>query len=346
MKDDYKKIIRENLNNTLDSGYIEELGEHLKGKVRHVHFPEGKEIGRPVVMVASDRVSVFDHVLDRKIPFKGIVLNKLNEWAMNNTTDIIKNASLPSPHPSVLIQKYCNNIMVECVVRGYVWGSMAGEYESGQRDFYGTHFEDGLLRYQKLEEPFFTPTTKAEHDEAMTYAEVEEKLGKDVAAKVKSISIELYKRASQLAKERGLLFIDTKYEFGFDENNELTLIDEANTPDSSRYSYIEEYEKFEKIKSEMEAGNYANVTELLTEKPELKIKELSKQFVRDIITEKGFSYGSSGDVPNLDDDDVVEVSNRYIKLYENLTGEKFEFPDENIGLMNSLKQKLKEGGIL
>lgn len=341
--DDYKQIIRENLNNTLNDGHFPELGEHYSGKVRHVHFTK-KEVGAPIIMIASDRVSVFDHILNRQIPFKGMVLNLLNENAMDATKDIVKNASLTSPHPNVLIQKYCKNIMIECVVRGYVWGSMAAGYEKGKKEICGISLPDGMLRYQKLDEPIFTPTTKSEHDKAMTYAEVEEKLGKETAKKVKELSIALYKRGEELAAKHGLIFIDTKYEFGFDETGELILIDEANTPDSSRYCSIEEYNKFEQIKEEMKNSDYKNVSELLKEKPKLKIKEMSKQFVRDIITKKGFSYGSEGEIPNLEDEDVIEVAYRYIKLFEIMTGDKFPFPQGNV--MDSLKEALKEGGYL
>lgn len=347
MKEEYKQElkqkIKENLNNIVENGHFPELGEHYSGKVRHVHFTK-KEVGKPIIMVASDRVSVFDYVLEKKIPFKGMILNMLNEEAMDLTKDVIKNASLKSPHPNILIQKYCKNIMVECVVRGYVWGSLAASYEKGEKEICGIKLPDGLLRYQKLDEPLFTPTTKSEHDEPMTYEEVEEKLGKEVAEQVKEISIKLFKRAEEIALKQGLVFIDTKYEFGFDENNELLLIDEANTPDSSRYCSIEEYKKFDLIKDEMMKNNYKNVSELLKNKPELKIKELSKQFVRDVITQKGFSYGSEGKVPILDDEDVIEVTLRYIELYEIMTGKKFEFPEGNV--MESLKNILKTEGYI
>lgn len=342
-QEDYREIISKNINNTLDYGFIPELGRHKSGKVREIHFTS-LEIGRPIVMVASDRVSVFDHVLDRRIPFKGRVLNLLNTWAMKNTEDIVPNASMSSPHANVLIQKYYRNIMVECVVRGYVWGSMAEEYEKGKREACGVKLQEGLLRYQKLDEPMFTPTTKAEHDEPMTFEQVSKLVGKELAEKVRDISIKLYKRGAELALKAGLLFVDTKYEFGTDENGNLFLIDEANTPDSSRYCSVEEYKKFEKIRAGMSTGPYKNVSELLRQRPELKIQELSKQFVRDVIIEKGFGYGSTGKPPSLPDEDVIEVSSRYINLYETLTGQKFEFPSSNI--RSEMIQKLGEEGYI
>ena len=209
---EYKKIIRDNLYNVIDSGYIPELGSHKAGKVRDVHFTS-KEIGKPIMMVASDRVSVFDHVLNRRIPFKGQILNLFNKWAFDHLNDIIPNASLESPHPNVLVQRYYKNIMIECVVRGYVWGSLAQGYEEGKRDICGINLPIGLLRYQKLSEPLFTPATKAEsgHDENISFEVVEKKLGKEIADKVRDVSIKLYKRGAEVALQRGLLFIYTKY---------------------------------------------------------------------------------------------------------------------------------------
>lgn len=338
-----KQIIKDNLNNTLENGYVPELGKHIHGKVRDVHFTSEK-IGDPIVMIASDRVSVFDQILNKNIPFKGNILNKFANWAFDNTEDIIQNARLKSPHPNVVVQKNCKNLMIECVVRGYVWGSIAGEYEEGQRELFGLTLPEGLLRYQKFDEPLFTPTMKSENDEHIDYAEVERLIGKELAKKVKDISLKLYNRGAELAEKQGLIFIDTKYEFGLDENDELTLIDEANTPDSSRYCEISEYKKFDKIKKEFKSKKYNDVSELLAKNPELKIKELSKQFVRDIITKKGYSYGSTGKVPELDDNDVIEIVQRYVELYEKLTGEKFVFPQTNV--KSSLIESLKKEGYI
>lgn len=340
----YRKIIRENLDKTLDFGFLPELGSHKSGKVRDIHFTSQK-VGAPIIMVASDRVSCFDHVLSRSIPFKGRILNLLNRWAFENTKDIVPNASVESPHPNVVIQKYCKNIMVECVVRGYVWGSLAGEYEEGKRDCCGNRMPEGLIRYQKLEAPIFTPTTKAtEHDEPMTFEQVEKQIGKELAVKVREISFKLFQRGAELAAKAGLVFIDTKYEFGLDDGGNIFLIDEANTPDSSRYCSAEEYKKLDAIKKEMETGQFKNVSELLKQKPELKIKEMSKQFVRDILVSKGFSYGSTGKIPELADEDIVEVSYRYIQLYELLTGNEFEFPAAHPRI--ELLDKLQKAGYI
>jgi len=347
---EYKKIIRQNLANILNTGFIPELGLHKSGKVRDVHFTSD-ELGRPIVMIASDRISCFDNILSRQIPFKGRVLNLFSRWAFENTEDIIPNAMVKSPYENVVIQKKMDKIAFEFVVRGYVWGSMAADYENGKREFCGHKLNDGLLRYQKLDKPLFTPATKAEdgdHDINVSFEYMAEKLGDELAAQLRDAAIKLFLRGSELAKKKGFVFIDTKYEFGLDENGNPFLIDEANTPDSSRYCTIEEYNKFDKIKDEMESGDYANVTEMLKENPELKINELSKQFVRDVLIEKGFSYGSSGKVPELADEDVIEVAFRYIDLYEKLTGNKFTFPSGNVKedlLFNLKKEGYIKGGI-
>lgn len=333
----YKAVIRENLTNTIDSGIYPSLGKHRSGKVRDLHFT-GDKPGSKIVMIVSDRISAFDYQADRSIPFKGAVLNLLNQWAFEQTKDIIPNASLQFPHSHVIVQKYCTPLKVECIVRGYVWGSLAADYEKGEREKCGVKLPGGLIRYQKLYEPIFTPTHKSENDEPMTFEEMKDLIGAELAEKIRDISIKLYKRGQKLAEERGMLFIDTKYEFGLDENGELLLIDEANTPDSSRYCTIDEYEKFGEIKKKMDRKMYRNVSDLLNWHPKLKIKELSKQFLRDLWTEKGFTYGSMGEPPRLTDEEVVELSYRYIDLYEKLTGNTFPFTKENLekSLVNTL----------
>lgn len=342
----YRKIIKENLDNTLSSGFIPELGAHKSGKVREVHFTSPKT-GKPIVMVASDRISCFDHVLSRQIPFKGAALNLFAQWAFDNTKDIVPNAVIRSPHGNVIVQKKMDKIAFEFVVRGYVWGSMAADYEDGKREFCGIRLPDTLLRYQKLREPLFTPATKAEdgdHDINVSFEYMAGKLGKKLAAQLRDISISLFRRASKLAERKGFIFIDTKYEFGLDEKGKIHLIDEANTPDSSRYCMIDEYSKFTGIKKEMASGKYKDVSQLLKKKPQLKIKELSKQFVRDVLVEKGYTYGATGEPPELDDEDVIEVAYRYIGLYESLTGNKFNFPQSNVSI--DMIDKLRKEGYI
>ncbi|KAJ9463007.1 Phosphoribosylaminoimidazole-succinocarboxamide synthase [Diplonema papillatum] len=326
----------------LDASFMPELGPSKKGKVRDIYFSEDK-----VLMVATDRVSAFDHNIPNLIPYKGMLLNKIATAAFKATEDIVANAVIGSPDPNVVIQKKVKNLGVECIVRGYMWGSMAGLYEKGGRDICGLTMPDGLLRYQQLPEPIFTPTTKAETgpDENMTFAEVEELVGKDLAAQVRELSMKLYQRGCEVAAkaEPPLLFIDTKYEFGLDADNKLYLIDEVNTPDSSRLCSVAEYnEKWPKIAAS--AKDFKNVTELLNQKPELKVKEFSKQYVRDVLLEAGFKPGK--EVPKLTEEQVVECTKRYIQVYESLTHEKFDYPLYSVSASTRLVNNLKHAGVI
>merc|ERR1719436_696975 len=221
------------------------------------------------------------------------------------------------------------NLNVELIVRGYLWGSMAAAYENGDRTFCGLSVPNGLNRFQKFETLLFTPTTKAEvgHDENMTMEEVEKMVGKDMAQRAKDIAMKLYQRGSELMRKRGLILIDTKYEFGLDEKGVLHVIDEVNTPDSSRLCTVQEWEtKYPKIAAEMESGKYKNVMEVLKAKPELKMKEFSKQYVRDALLEMGFDPVKDKAAPKLSDEQVMECAYRYITIYEQITGNTFQFP--------------------
>lgn len=346
IEQEYKEKIRANLAMTLGSGFVPELGEHKKGKRSDVHFS-----GDNVIIVASDRVSCFDEVLSRCIPFKGYVLNLSTLWAMENTADIIPNAMVPSPDPSVIIQKRRKNVGVECVVRGYVWGSLAGDYEKGHREKCGVSIPNGMRRYQKLDQPLFTPTTKAEkgHDEDMALEDIAKMHGRETAEKIKDVSIRLYQRGVELADRVGMIFIDTKFEFGFDDKGDITLIDESLTLDSSRYCTKEEYAaKWPRIVEEMNSGKYKDVSDLLKKMPELKIKEVSKQFVRDVLVEGG--YDGKGKTPALNDDQVVETAYRYIDAFETLTQRDFDFaaselPTARQRIMNNMiKAGMAYGG--
>jgi len=319
-----KAKIREYLDLTLPECYIPELGEQKQGKVRSIYFS-----GKNVVMVTNDRVSAFDYILPNLIPFKGQVLNMISEWAFGQTKDIVPNALVENVDENVVVQKKMKNLNVELIVRGYLWGSMAAAYEKGDREFCGLKVPDGLIRFQKFDPPLFTPTTKAEvgHDENMTMEEVEKLVGKDLANRAKDIAMKLYQRGSELMRKRGLILIDTKYEFGVDEKGVLHVIDEVNTPDSSRMCTVEEWEtKYPKIAAEMKTGKFKNVTELMKAKPELKLKEFSKQYVRDALLEMGFDPTKDKSAPKLSDDQVVECAYRYIRIYEQITGNVFQFP--------------------
>merc|ERR1719456_1349930 len=320
-----KAQIREYLNLTLPECFIPELGEQKKGKVRDIYFA-----GPNVVMVTNDRVSAFDFILPNLIPFKGQVLNMISEWTMNQTKDIVPNALVEHIDASVVVQKKMRNLNVEFIVRGYLWGSMAAAYEKGDRTFCGLPIKDGLNRFQKFDTPLYTPTTKAEvgHDENMTEAEVEQLIGKEMAQKAKEMALKLYQRGVELMRQKGLILIDTKYEFCLDEEGKLHVIDEVNTPDSSRLCNVEEWEqKYPKIAAEMASGKYKTVTDVMKAKPELKIKEFSKQYVRDALLEMGFNPEKDKAAPKLSEEQVVECAARYINIYERVTGETFQFPD-------------------
>eukprot|EP01059_Diplonema_ambulator_P034819 TRINITY_DN799_c0_g1_i1.p1 TRINITY_DN799_c0_g1~~TRINITY_DN799_c0_g1_i1.p1 ORF type:complete len:490 (+),score=186.56 TRINITY_DN799_c0_g1_i1:55-1524(+) len=326
----------------LEESFMPELGPVKKGKVRDIYFT-----GDNVLMVATDRVSAFDHNIPNLIPYKGMLLNKLAEHAFKKTEDIVPNALVASPDPNVVIQRKLTNLGIECIVRGYMWGSMAVAYEKGSREICGIKLDDGLLRYQKLAEPLFTPTTKAEHgpDENMTYDEIVAKIGAEKAAKVKEISIKLYQRGVEVAAAANppLMFIDTKYEFGEDADGKIYLIDEANTPDSSRMCEVSEWEaKFPKIQEL--AKDFKNVSELLAKHTEYKIVEFSKQYVRDVLLEAGFKPGKA--VPKLTEEQVVECTKRYIKVYESITHESFNYPSFSVPATTRLVNNLKTAGII
>jgi phosphoribosylaminoimidazole-succinocarboxamide synthase len=339
-----KAKIREHLQLTLPECFIPELGESKKGKVRDIYFS-----GENVVMVTNDRVSAFDFILPNLIPFKGQVLNMISEWAFSQTKDIIPNALVQNVDDSVVMQKKMKNLNVEWIVRGYLWGSMAAAYEKGDRTFCGLSVADGLNRFQKFDTPLFTPTTKAEvgHDENMTMDEVEKLLGRDMAAKAKDAAMKLYQRGSELMRKQGLILIDTKYEFGVDEKGVLHVIDEVNTPDSSRMCTVEEWEtKYPKIAAEMATGKYKTVTEVLAVKPELKLKEFSKQYVRDALLELGFNPAKDQSTPKLSDEQVIECSFRYIKIYEQVTGKTFEFPSTKMLPTKRIVMNLQRAGLI
>jgi phosphoribosylaminoimidazole-succinocarboxamide synthase len=335
------------LDHTMPECFVPELGERKTGKVRDIYFH-----GENVLMVTNDRVSAFDYILPNLIPFKGQVLNMISEWAMNQTRDIVPNALVEHIDSSIVVQKKMKNLNVEFIIRGYLWGSMAAAYEKGDRTFCGLSVKDGLNRFQKFPEPIYTPTTKAEvgHDENMTEAEVEKLLGKDMAKQAKEMAFKLYNRGVELMKERGLILIDTKYEFGVDSSGKLHVIDEVNTPDSSRLCDISEWEgKYPKIEAEMKTGKYKTVTDVLKAKPELKMKEFSKQYVRDALLEMGFDPTKDKKAPTLSDTQVVECTYRYIRIYERMTGKSFQFPVKmdpcKRVLMNLQNAKLITGGM-
>ena len=274
-----------------------------KGKVRDVYTINNETL----VMVASDRISAFDHVLPEGIPYKGQVLSQIAAKFLAATADIVPNWMDATPDPSVTIGKMCEAFMVEMVIRGYLTGHAWREYKAGKRILCGVAMPDGMVENQKFNTPLITPTTKEDvgHDEDISREEI---LAQGIVAESDYIQLEeytraLFQRGTEIAAEKGLILVDTKHEFGKDKNGVITLIDEMHTPDSSRYFYIESYE--DKI---------ANGT------PQ---KQLSKEFVRQWLIENGFQGKEGQAIPDMSEEYCNSVSERYIELYEYITGDKF-----------------------
>ena len=273
-----------------------------KGKVRDVYTIDNKYL----VMVASDRISAFDVVLAKGIPYKGQVLNLIAAKFLNATKDIVPNWLLGTPHPTVSVGKMCQPFKVEMVIRGYLAGHAARTYNSGKRVLCGVTLPEGLKENDKLPEPIITPTTKAAegHDEDISREEI---LKQGIVEEKYYVQLEkytraLYQRGQEIANKMGLILVDTKYEFGL-YNGEVTLMDEIHTPDSSRYFYLEGYDERQKKGEEQ--------------------KQLSKEFVRRWLIENGFQGKDGQKVPEMSEAWVNEISDRYIELYEKVTGEKF-----------------------
>ncbi|MEY5041297.1 MAG: hypothetical protein RLZZ414_845 [Bacteroidota bacterium] len=274
-----------------------------KGKVRDV-YSVGNDL---LVMVASDRISAFDVILPKGIPFKGQVLNQIAAKFLNATSDIVPNWLLATPDPVVAVGKRAEPFKVEMVIRGYLTGHAARTYASGLRTLCGVNLPEGMRENEKFPEPIITPTTKAAvgHDEDISREDI---LSKGIVSEQDYVQLEKYTRAlfqrgTEMAKERGLILVDTKYEFGKDTNGNIILIDEIHTPDSSRYFYLEGYE--ERLKN-----NEAQ-------------KQLSKEFVRQWLIANGFQGKDGQKVPEMTEEYCQEVSERYIELYEQIVGEKF-----------------------
>jgi phosphoribosylaminoimidazole-succinocarboxamide synthase len=272
-----------------------------RGKVRDVYYFEDK-----LAIVATDRISAFDVVLPRAIPYKGQVLNQIASLNLKSTSDIVPNWVLSTPDPNVTIGYRCDPFKVEMVIRGYLAGHAWREYKAGKRVLCGVALPDGLRENDKLPEPIITPTTKADegHDEDISREEI---LAKGLVLEQDYIILEqythaLFKRGTELAKQRGLILVDTKYEFG-QHDGEIYLIDEIHTPDSSRYFYSEGYEERQR-----------------QGEPQ---RQLSKEFVRQWLIENGFQGKEGQTVPEMTDEVVQGISERYIELYEVFTGQTF-----------------------
>jgi phosphoribosylaminoimidazole-succinocarboxamide synthase len=273
------------------------------GKVRDVYTVKNDLL----VMVATDRISAFDVVLPKGIPFKGQMLNQLAAKFLDATSDIVPNWKLATPDPMVTVGLRCQGFPVEMIVRGYLCGSAWHAYKSGVREICGVTIPEGMRENQKFDKPIITPTTKAEyglHDEDISKEEILKQglVSPEDYALLEQYAMELFMRGSEIAAQRGLILVDTKYEFG-KRDGKIYLIDEIHTPDSSRYFYADGYhERFKKGEAQ---------------------KQLSKEFVREWLMANNFQGKEGQIVPEMTDEIVTGISDRYIELYENITGEVF-----------------------
>jgi phosphoribosylaminoimidazole-succinocarboxamide synthase len=288
-----------------------------KGKVRDVYNIRDKYL----LMVVTDRISAFDVVLPKGIPYKGQVLNQIAAKFMDATNDIVPNWKIATPDPSVTIGYKCEPYPVEMIVRAYLTGSAWRTYRSGASEICGIPIPDGMRENQKFEKPIITPTTKAlqgNHDEDISREQIISSglISEKDYEQIEKYSMEVFIRGSEIALEHGLILVDTKYEFG-KIDNKICLIDEINTPDSSRYFYADSYqERFDKGQPQ---------------------RQLSKEFVREWLMANGFQGKEGQKVPDMTDEFVNEISARYIELYEKITGEKFIKAD-----LNDIEKRIEE----
>lgn len=280
-----------------------------KGKVRDVYTINNETL----VMVASDRISAFDHVLPEGIPYKGQVLSQIAAKFLDATSDIVPNWMEATPDPSVTIGKMCIPFKVEMVIRGYLTGHAWREYKSGKREICGVEMPDGMIENEKFLTPILTPTTKEDigHDEDISREDIISQgiVSEKDYIRLEKYTRELFQRGTEIAAKKGLILVDTKYEFGKDKENVITLIDEIHTPDSSRYFYSEGYNNI------IARG----------ESP----KQLSKEFVRQWLIENNFQGKEGQKIPQMSTEYCKSVSDRYIELFEYITGDKFVKEDVN-----------------
>ena len=291
------------------------------GKVRDVYFIDNKYL----VMVASDRISAFDVILPEGIPYKGQVLNQIAALFLDETKDIVPNWKIATPDPMVTVGKLCKPIPVEMIIRGYLTGSSWRTYKSGKREICGVAIPDGMKEHQRFEKPIITPTTKADegHDEDISREEIIRQglISEEDYKQIEEITYKLFQRGSEIAAKHGLILVDTKYEFG-KIGDQIYLMDEIHTPDSSRYFIADEYQEcFEKG---------------------LPVKQLSKEFVREWLMANGFQGQEGQQVPEMTPEIVSSISERYIELYEKVTGKKFEKADESDDILKRFEKNIAE----
>ncbi|MEX0995216.1 MAG: phosphoribosylaminoimidazolesuccinocarboxamide synthase [Balneolaceae bacterium] len=294
---------QEALNHCVTRTHLPEFNEPYRGKVRDVYDLGNQNIG----IVVTDRISAFDHIMRQAIPFKGQILNRLSAFSFEKVDDIVQTHLIEVPHSNVTIAKKCEPIPVEVVVRACLTGHAWRTYKSGKRKLCGVRLPGGMVEHEKFEHPILTPATKAQegHDEDISEQEILEKniVSESLWEQIRETAFELFERGAKIASDRGLILVDTKYEFGLREN-QLVLIDEVHTTDSSRYFYEEGYEQ------RLENG-----------KPQ---RQLSKEFLREWLLEQGFQGLEGQSLPDLPDQFRWSVFQRYAELFEILTGKAFE----------------------
>jgi phosphoribosylaminoimidazole-succinocarboxamide synthase len=292
-----------------------------EGKVRDVYTIKDDKL----LIIATDRISAFDVVMPRSIPNKGQVLNQISVEMLNSTKDIIDNWLISSPDPNVSIGYRLNPIKIEMVIRGYLSGHADRLYKSGKRSICGVNLPNGLVSNQKFDRPIITPSTKADigHDEDISKSEIlsQNILSIDEYEEIERVTYKLFERGTEIAKERGLILVDTKYEFGYDSNNKLFLIDEIHTPDSSRYFYLDGYE---------EAVNSG-----------VSPKQLSKEFFRQWLIKNEFQGKENQKLPEITDEIIDDVSKRYVELFNLITGKSFQ-PRKSDNILKELEVNITE----
>jgi phosphoribosylaminoimidazole-succinocarboxamide synthase len=288
-----------------------------RGKIRDVYNINNELL----IMIVTDKISAFDHVLPAGIPYKGQVLNQIASHFLDATADIVPNWKIATPDPMVTVGKKCEPFAVEMIVRGYLTGSSWRNYKKGDRQICGVKIQDGMIEHQKFETPILTPTTKAEqglHDEDISREEIIKRgiVSEEDYILLEKYSLALFKCGTEMAADKGLILVDTKYEFG-KKDGKIYLIDEIHTPDSSRYFYADGYEERQS----------KGITQ----------KQLSKEFVREWLMEQGFQGLEGQKMPHIPDDFILQISDRYIELYENITGKKFIKED-----LSNVEERIKK----
>lgn len=314
-----KQTIEQNLNRVIDTTDFQNIGTKRQGKVRDIYTQPDK-----IILVSSDRYSAFDRNL-ALIPFKGQVLTQFSKWWFSKTQDIIQNHIIDSPDPNVVVVKKCSVIPIEMVVRGYITGvtgtALWTLYQNGQRDFGDFTLPDGMFKNQKLVKPVLTPTSKSdEHDKPLTSKEIlsQKIVPPELWQQLSETALKLFARGQELALQHGLILVDTKYEFGLNEEGKLMLIDEIHTPDSSRYWQADSYQ------ARIDAG--------------LEPQNFDKEFLRLWFKENCNPYEDKV-LPKAPADMIAELASRYIQIYEQMTGEKFE-TDLNTPTLDRIEKNL------